>query len=324
MLQVNHLSKYFKSSETSAISDVSFALGEKEILSIFGRSGSGKTTLLKAIAGLLQPDKGQIILYNEPIIGPADQLVPGHDEIKMVFQDYQLKYQMTVEENINYALLSYTDDYRKYRLETVLSICLLDEFKNQYVQQLSGGQKQRVAIARAIANEPKLLLMDEPFSNLDLSAKETIRNTIKNIVDQSDSSVIFVSHDPEEVMMISDQVVILENGTIKQIGTPMEIYRKPNSLSIAEMFGPVNQIKTVEKTIYCRPESLIIHPKNQDTNALTGIIKSLYPLGKYQILKIATEVSAVGEITCYDYGHDFKQGDTVNIDTKDCLPFFSD
>jgi len=323
MLQVNNLTKYYSDTETSAIQDVSFSLGPKKILSVFGSSGSGKTTLLKTIAGLIQPDQGVIKLNDEIIKGPDDLLVPGHEEIKVVFQDFNLKSQMTVEENVNYALLSYENDYRLHRLKVVLDLCLLNEFKDQYIHQLSGGQKQRVAIARAIANEPKLVLMDEPFSNLDLKAKNSIRFTIQNIINESDSSILFVSHDPEEVLMISDEVIVLEKGCIKQVGTPIDIYKRPNSLSIAEMFSPIVIISKNGKTVYYRPEALTMVTIKDEKSDLNGKVIGSKSLGKYQLLEVSTNASESNPIICYDYFYQYQIGDSIKLNLNDPLPIIS-
>ena len=308
MLTVKNISKTYPNLETPAAEGVSFTLGQKKILSIFGKSGSGKTTLLKIIAGLLQPDIGSVSLSGEVIKGPEEKLVPGHEEIKVVFQDFQLKHKMTVRENIDYTLLAYEKVYRNYRLQKVLSMCLLNDIENQFIEELSGGQKQRVAIARALSNEPQLLLMDEPFSNLDLIAKSQLRKAIKNIISESKSSVIFVSHDPEEVLAISDEIIILDRGKVIQCGSPVDIYTKPMNLTVAEMFSKLNKISKDGSAFYYRPETFQITKEKSD---FQGEVVDTHYFGKYQLLTI--NLNNGDQVVLFDYEHSSKTGDKIGI-----------
>ncbi|MEL6558946.1 MAG: ABC transporter ATP-binding protein [Bacteroidota bacterium] len=308
ILTVKNISKKFTNKETPAVEGVSFDLQQNKILSIFGKSGSGKTTLLKLIAGLLQPDNGTIELSGEIIKGPEEKLVPGHEEIKVVFQDFQLKHKMTVRENIDYTLLAYEKDYRNDRLEKVISMCLLSDIENQFIEELSGGQKQRVAIARALSNEPQLLLMDEPFSNLDLVAKSKLRKAIKNIISESSSSIVFVSHDPEEVLAISDEIIILDNGKALQHDDPAQIYQKPVSLTVAEMFGRLNRVRNNEITYYYRQEAFAITDQNPD---FRGTVVETDYLGKYQ--QVTVEVTDGDQLVLLDYQHEVKTGDKIGF-----------
>lgn len=308
MLTVENISKKFTNKETPAVEGVSFSLEQNKILSIFGKSGSGKTTLLKLIAGLLQPDSGTISLSGEVIKGPEEKLVPGHEEIKVVFQDFQLKHKMTVRENIDYTLLAYEKDYRYDRLQKVISMCLLADIENQFIEELSGGQKQRVAIARALSNEPQLLLMDEPFSNLDIVAKSQLRKAIKNIISDSSSSVVFVSHDPEEVLAISDEIIIIEDGKAIQQGHPALVYQKPVSLTVAEMFGRLNRLKNGDTSYYYRQEAFAITDKKP---AFLGRVVETDYLGKYQ--QVTVETSDGNQLILLDYKHAVKVGDEIGF-----------
>lgn len=309
MLDVKKLTKTFPNKETPAVEGVSFVLQPQKILSIFGKSGSGKTTLLKMIAGLIQPNSGSVELSGEIIKGPAEKLVPGHEEIKVVFQDFQLKHKMTVSENIDYTLLSYEKSYRADRLDKVISMCLLEDIKDQFVEELSGGQQQRVAIARALANEPQLLLMDEPFSNLDISAKSKLRKAIKNIITETSSSVIFVSHDPDEVLVISDEIIVIEKGKVLQTGNPENIYHHPIEISVAEMFSRINSVTLNKKTSFYRPEAFkITDLQNAD---IKGEIIEIEFLGKYQYLNIKTTDGDL--ISVLYFSDDKKVGDQLNV-----------
>ena len=307
MLKVVNLAVKYPGSDHHVVQNVSFELPSKSILGIFGRSGSGKTTLLKAVAGLMQPAKGQILLNDEVIDGPEDKLVPGHEEIRLVFQDFRLKHLMTIAENIRYELLPYEVDYREDRLEKMLRICLLEEFKDTFVEALSGGQKQRVAVARALATEPQLILMDEPFSNLDMGAKSLLRKALHNIIDETSSSLIFVSHDPEEALALCDQLVVIDEGKIKQTGTPQDIYERPATLEIASLFSRLSSVQQEDEILYYRPESFVIDVTGKAD--FEGTVTRVDYLGSHQLLRL-NDVKG-SKLIVRDEKFQHKKGDVV-------------
>lgn len=312
MLAVADLAVKYAGSEQFVLQEISFQLSSKSILGIFGRSGSGKTTLLKTVAGLISPSRGYVSLNEEQIEGPADKLVPGHEEIRLVFQDFKLKHKMTVAENILYELLPYEQDYRSDRLERMLHICLLADFRDTYVEELSGGQKQRVAVARALATEPQLLLMDEPFSNLDIAAKSLLRSALHNIVSDTNSAVVFVSHDPAEVLALCDQVLVIDEGKILQKGTPQAIYQRPTSHQVAALFSRLCEVQKDRKAHYYRPENIVI--ANESEADFEGVVQRVDYLGSYQLLFIK---SSKGE-TLLTSDHQFlhQKGEKVFLKTS--------
>ncbi|MGB3463626.1 MAG: ABC transporter ATP-binding protein [Cyclobacteriaceae bacterium] len=309
MLKVENLSKSYQDKETPAVDGVSFFLPPQSVIGVFGKSGSGKSTLLKMIAGLIQPDKGNVFLQDNRIKGPAEKLVPGHDEIKLVFQDFKLKHRMTVRENINSTLLSYEKDYRQVRLEKVIDLCILRDIERKPIESLSGGQQQRVAIARALANEPLLLLMDEPFSNLDITAKAILKKVIRNIIAETMGSIIFVSHDPDEVLSLSDQIVVLDDGKAVQFGTPKEIYNQPVNVSVAEMFSRVFTIRRNGSGALYRTEALSIGDNSRFD--LHGTVSFVEFLGRSQLLTIMTEDNSILFVT--DFLFRYQKGDTIYL-----------
>ena len=310
MLNVSRLSIRYDNSDQYAVVEASFKLSSKTVLGIFGRSGSGKTTLLKGIAGLIQPTKGQVMLNDEVVEGPDGRLIPGHEEIKMVYQDFRLKHLMTVAENIRYELMPYESGYKKERLKKMLRLCLLEELRDTYVEALSGGQKQRVAIARALATEPQLLLMDEPFSSLDLIAQAQLRQVLFNIIAETESAIVFVSHDPTEVLAICNQLLVLDNGNIVQQGSPREIYEEPVSLQVAELFSPVHQIHRDDHAGIYRPESFAI--SSGKAGDISGVVTRVYYRGSHQTLLLETDTKEV--LTVEDENFQYKAGDMINVD----------
>lgn len=213
------------------------------MLGLVGESGSGKTTLLRLIAGLEDADKGTMRLKGEVITGPSRHLVPGHPQIRLVHQDFQLSPNISVRENIAYALRTYQADYRASRLHQVLQLCELTALQHKLPRQLSGGEMQRVALAAALADEPELLLLDEPFSNVDAVRRQTLRHEITDILRRSRTTAIFVTHDTAEALALSDKVAVLQNGAIVQIDTPQQVYSKPVSPYVAGLFGCANIIR---------------------------------------------------------------------------------
>ncbi len=242
MLEVKNISRKFPGEALGAVNKASFDLKKGEVFSIVGKSGSGKTTLLRMVAGLMKPDEGEIWFMDEKLKDPEEQLIAGNQFIKLVFQDFQLKPNMTVAENIKYQLLHYSDDYQAERTQELLSLCKLETFANKKPNELSGGQKQRLALARALSEDPKLLLMDEPFSSLDPMTKRALIFDLIDIIRQEDISLILVTHDTQDALQLSDKIGFIQDGSIIQIGRPEELYNEPLGIEIAQFFGPMNQI----------------------------------------------------------------------------------
>ena len=238
LLQLSNVSKVFDT--ITAVDCVSFTLAEGEFLSLLGPSGSGKTTTLQMIAGLMHPNSGEILLAGRPI-GP---LPPYRRDIGMVFQNYALFPHLTVERNIAFPL-----EMRRMRraeiarrVAAVLKLVDLPGFEARYPRQLSGGQQQRVALARAIVFEPKLLLMDEPLGALDKKLREQMQLEIKHLHKRLGVSIIYVTHDQDEALVMSDRIGVFNDGRLEQIGTVEELYEQPITRFVAEFVGETNMI----------------------------------------------------------------------------------
>lgn len=247
-LKIENISKIFEKGR--GVKNISFQLEKGELVSFLGPSGCGKTTLLNIIGGFVKNDSGSIYLEDKDIT----EYPPEKREIVTVFQNYALFPHMNVVENVKYGL-----KYRGYNKEEqiklakeYLKIVGLEGYEKNSVGELSGGQQQRVALARALVLQPKILLLDEPFSNLDAKLKIAMREEIKELQKRLGVSMIFVTHDQEEALSISDRIVVMSNGEIVQIGKPEEIYYSPKNRYVAEFIGKINFLEIGNK----RPEEI--------------------------------------------------------------------
>jgi len=295
MLKVRNLNKKYPGEHYGAVNDLSFELADQEVLAVVGRSGSGKSTLLRMLAGLMKPDSGSIEFNGEPLKNPEDQLIAGHEKIKMVFQDFQVKQNMTVAENVRYKLLHFNKEYQNERCDELLELCGLQALAQKMPHELSGGQQQRLSLARALADDPELLLMDEPFSNLDPIIKEDLLIELTEIVRKEEVSMILVSHDTRDAMLIADRIAYLEEGRLLQIDRPEVIYKRPQTLAIARFFGRVNRLRGKDGSdFFVRAEHL---QPNVTENTFTARIESCAFLGNKYLCRARTVEGE--EITFY-------------------------
>jgi len=244
-----------------------------KILAIIGKSGSGKTTLLKCIYGLTDLDSGSIAIEDKKVLGPAFNLIPGHTDMRFVSQDFYVLDNHTVEENIKDKLMGYTDVYKQKRTNQLLKLLDLSSIKNLKANALSSGQKQRVAIARSLAEFPKILLLDEPFSNLDLSLRDKIFTYIREKIKKENASVILVTHQPEEALRYADETAVIDNGKLIQHGLTFSVYYEPKNKQIAALMGRYFVLKQedlissktdlAKKETFIRPNQLQIVESKQ-------------------------------------------------------------
>ncbi len=247
-LKVENISKIFE--KERGIKNISFQLKKGELVSFLGPSGCGKTTLLNIIGGFIKSDSGSIYLENKDIT----EHPPEKRDIVTVFQNYALFPHMNIIGNVKYGLKykGYNKEEQIKLAKEYLKIVGLEGYEKNSVGELSGGQQQRVALARALVLQPKILLLDEPFSNLDAKLKIAMREEIKELQKRLGISMIFVTHDQEEALSISDRIVVMSNGEIAQIGKPEEIYYSPKNSYVAEFIGKINFLETGNK----RPEEI--------------------------------------------------------------------
>ncbi|MEC0136739.1 ABC transporter ATP-binding protein [Paenibacillus macerans] len=240
LLEIRGLTKRYGSFQ--ALGGVSFDMKEGEIISVLGPSGCGKSTLLQLIAGLSRPDDGEIRLKGETIASPGGMVPPEKRNVNMVFQDYALWPHMNVFDNVAYGLRKLGREEKAARVGELLELLHLGGLERRLPPQLSGGQQQRVAIARALATRPKLILLDEPLSNLDMRLRIEMRAEMAYLFRKLGMSVFHVTHDPEEAFSMADRLLILRGGAIDQIGTPQECFTRPASPWVASLLGAINRL----------------------------------------------------------------------------------
>ncbi|ACK65802.1 ABC transporter related [Rippkaea orientalis PCC 8801] len=246
ILHLDQIIKQFSNHQIPAVNQVSLTLNQGDILGLLGPSGCGKTTLLRIIAGFEQPSSGTVELAGQIVAGAGHWLPPEQRHTGMVFQDYALFPHLSIAENIAFGLQKKKERLPKpkiqHRISEVLALVGLSGLEKRYPHQLSGGQQQRVALARALAPAPALILLDEPLSNLDVQVRLRLRHEIRHILKATGISAIFVTHDQEEALAISDKIAVMSHGKVEQMGTPEEIYTRPASRFVAEFVTQANFI----------------------------------------------------------------------------------
>ncbi len=226
----------YRNSVEDILKNINFTANKGEITAIIGESGSGKSTLLRILAGLEIPQAGELKVNNKIFIDDENFIPVEKRGIGMVFQDYALFPHLSVEKNVLFGLNKLEKKSAEKRTHEVLDLVSMKEFIKRYPHELSGGQQQRIALARALAPNPEIILLDEPFSNLDANLQGKIRNELKAILKTSGETAIFVSHDKDD-LEIADRVVILDRGEVIQTGTPAEIFRNPKNEYVRHILG---------------------------------------------------------------------------------------
>lgn len=267
MLEVNQLS--LQLSEQAILQNISFQLQAGERVALTGASGSGKTTLLRTIAGLQRPDSGELRMNGHDVYPLIDQLVPGHPQIALVHQDFQLAHRVSVQENIRQKIRHWPAAEQGDMLQRLLESCHLTQIAKRPVELLSGGEKQRLALARALADEPELLLFDEPFSNLDPPLKEALKDELLAILDEFGLACLLVTHEPADALSVASRILVMQQGRIVEEGKPEVIYHEPQHQTTAALFGRCAFLKPEQlphawqrkfssNKVCLRPEQLVI------------------------------------------------------------------
>ena len=288
-IELREVSKTF--GHYNALKSINLNIADGEFVAILGPSGCGKTTLLRMLAGFEQPSAGEIIMNGSVVATSRSSIPPEKRRIGMVFQSFALWPHMNISEHVRFPIRNHKEtpkairENEETRISDVLDLVGLSHLSQRMPHELSGGQKQRVAIARAIASQPSLLLMDEPLSSLDAMLRMNMRREIQSIHRETDSAIVYVTHDQSEALAMADRIVVMNNGRIEQVGTPQEIYLKPETDFVAQFVSKANLIRgrwDHEHFIPDGADSIVQWPGNE----VSGYFKTngLYPVRPDQFL----------------------------------------
>jgi len=328
MLNIHSLYFKYPNQRAYALQRLRFTIKEQQLFAFVGASGSGKTTLLKLLSGQLQLSKGRIDFQGEPLKGPNEVLIPGHKDIALVAQDYALLPNHTVYENIEYHLREHTKSYINKRIKELLRYFDLQNYKSKKPYELSGGQQQKLALAKAISNEPKLLLLDEPFSHLDNIQKTAFKKELRRMKKNLNMAIILVTHTMHDALSLADQVFVLKKGKIIQQDEPEQLYQFPKSAYIAALTGNYNLIPSPffaeiaevppnTTQVGIRANDVVIKRKG----TFSGTVQAVYFEGIYSIVDIA--VTPNFNLQSVALKNQFKIGETVRFSIlKDAIRFF--
>ena len=319
---------------TLAVDRVDLEVPRGVLTALLGPSGCGKTTVLRLIAGLLDPDDGRIEIDGHLVTGRDVALAPERRHVGMVFQDYALFPHLSVARNVAYGLRHLSRDERAQRVRESLTLVGLEELSERLPTALSGGQQQRVALARALAPEPDLILLDEPFSNLDASLRVSVREEVRAILHTADQTAVFVTHDQEEALSLADLVAVMDAGRIHQMADPQTLYTQPATRFVAEFVGeadvlpgtragrylvdtPIGRLPTDralragEVTVVIRPESLALRRASDGL----GLVRGLSYFGHDQLVTV--EIPGGHHVRSRrGPGLDLERGDRVRLEVS--------
>jgi len=264
IISVRELTKQYQTEQVSGISNITFDIKRGHIVAVIGESGSGKSTLLKSIFGLLKVDEGEVLFNGKRVLGPHEQLIPGHKEMKIVTQDFSLNIYAKVYDNIA-SVLSNTDvKSKEEKTVKMMQHLHIEHLRNKRITELSGGEQQRVAIARALVNDTSLLLLDEPFSQVDALLKNQLRADIKRIAAETGVTVIIVSHDPADGLFLADELLLIRDGKLIQKGKPSFIYNHPAHIYTAQLLGnavALDAADALKLGITAKGKSVVFYPE---------------------------------------------------------------
>ncbi|WP_256007181.1 ABC transporter ATP-binding protein [Pedobacter deserti] len=291
IIQVRNLSKQYLPELPAGIRHINFSVNAGSIVAIIGESGSGKSTLLKAIYGAVKVDEGEVLFRGKRVLGPDEQLIPGHKEMKMVTQDFSLNIYAKVYDNIS-SMLSNTDIKSKHeKTIQMMEHLRISHLKDKKITQLSGGEQQRVAIAKALISDTAVLLLDEPFSQVDALLKNQLRADIKRIARETGVTVIMVSHDPADGLFLADELLIVKDGQLLQKGEPSYLYNHPEHVYTARILGNANVLNASEaRQLQLEPVGghLVFYPEwvhlGSSWNSRKYEVKDVYYKGFYEEL----------------------------------------
>lgn len=278
--------------DSVVLNDISLQYANFRRLAVAGETGSGKTTFLKIIGGLIQPDGGDVLFRGERVAGPNERLLPGHAQIAYLSQHFELRNNYRVNDFLEMA-----SKVGEKEAKRIYELCQIDHLLQRKTDQLSGGERQRTALARLLTTSPRLLLLDEPYSNLDGLHKQVLKQVIDNIIAESNTACIMVSHDPNDVLPWAEEVLVLKEGGIVQKGSPEDVYRQPVSEYAGGLFGDYNLLSAEQaanvfglgglsknQQVFVRPETIQLE-KGEEPGS-PGIVVGVYFFGSYYEVEV--------------------------------------
>lgn len=278
MLELTNIS--FTYIDKAVINGLSFVAQQGQNIAVIGESGCGKSTLLKLIYGLFDLDSGTINYDGNPILGPKYNLIPGEDYIKYLAQDFDLMPYITVEENVGKFLSNIYRDKKKARVQELLEMVEMTDYAKVKAKYLSGGQQQRVALARVLALEPQILLLDEPFSQIDSFRKNALRRNVFQYLKEKKITCIIATHDSTDALSFSDETIVMQDGKIIAKDAPQHLYHHPKNRYVASLFGEVNEIELDGNTHLVYPHQLQLDPNG----TLKGKVQQSYFKGSHYLI----------------------------------------
>lgn len=304
ILEAKNLYYRYPESENDVLRGIQLSLNPGQITCLMGRSGMGKSTLIHALSGHLQLQSGEVQVDGQVLKGPEDQLVPGHPDIAVAFQQEGWMPNRSVADNLAFPIRLWEPHFIEERIDQLLRLTGLEQYKESLPEQLSGGQKQRLVMAMALAPEPLILLLDEPFSQVDYPEKRSLMEAIRKTARQEEVAVLFVVHEPRDALQLADHLVVLEQGQILEQGPPEQLYHKPKHLETAEITGPLTALK---EQSYIRPEHLILKKSTQGKGHQIVQRFFSYPWVRYVLSK------AGGDLEVLSLRRDWQEGQYVEL-----------
>jgi iron(III) transport system ATP-binding protein len=287
-LKVEHVSLHYPGATRAAADRVTLSLTTGQIGVLIGPSGCGKTSLLRAIAGLERPSEGTIWITDRLLSGPGLHIAPEDRQIGMVFQDYALFPHLSVADNIGFGIKHLSATARKARVAELLDVVGLAHAAQRAPHQLSGGQQQRIALARALAPRPQLLLLDEPFSSLDVDLRERLAHDLRTILKQTGTTALFVTHDQQEAFALGDVIGVMHQGRLEQWDSPYELYHRPATRFVAEFIG--HAVFTPAQIVMCAHGPCVHTPLGEIDNPNECPPPGVYPDGQCDVLLRADDI----------------------------------
>ncbi len=314
MLTVQNVS--FAYDVKPVLKNVSFSIQKGQHIALIGASGCGKSTLLKIIYGLLAVEKGDLFWDDKKLLGPNYNLVPGEENMKYLSQGFELQHYRTVAENIGQYLSNFEPKLKKGRVRELLEIVEMMDFANTKVDNLSGGQKQRVALAKVLAKRPELLLLDEPFHNIDNFRRSSLRRNLFRYLKRNNITSITATHDKTDILSFADETIVIKAGEILTKESTAKLYQNPNDYYIASLFGEVNQIKASLFTDSNKDHDILVYPHELKVDPISNQkarVKNAYFKGSHYLIEAIFE----HDVIFFEHQNELNPTEVVGIELSE-------